>query len=85
MTYRAISLVISLAVTASGCASVQGELTRDRRDAPWDPPAGRVLFEQLPAWDGAASKICCSSLSRDLYLKERCDTDRPRPPRSNRC
>jgi len=52
MKYRVIlAALASLAVV--GCA------TRDHRDAAWDPPAGRALFEQLPAWDGAAERICC--------------------------
>ena len=42
--------------------SLVKELTRDPRDAPWDPPPGRQLFEQIPAWDGAAEKICCGHL-----------------------
>ena len=40
-----------------GCAAI-----KDPRDAAWDPPAGRQLFEQIPAWDGAANKICCGHL-----------------------
>lgn len=77
-------IACSLAIATVGCTA-HTELTRDRRDAPWDPPAGRALFEQIPAWDGAASKICCSALMREDYLKARCDTDRPVAPRSNRC
>lgn len=38
------------------------ELTRDPRDAPWDPPPGRQLFEQLPPWDNNAEKVCCGHL-----------------------
>jgi hypothetical protein len=49
-----------------------------------DPPSGQ-LFDQIPAWDGAAMKVCCSALSRDEYLKMRCDTDQPVYPRTNRC
>lgn len=49
-----------------------------------DPPSGQ-LFEQIPNWDGAAGKICCSALGRDEWFKARCDTDRPVAPRSNRC
>ena len=51
MKYVIISVAVSLLV---GCGTV-----RDPRDAPWDPPPGRSLFEQLPAWDGAAERICC--------------------------
>jgi hypothetical protein len=51
MKFAIISALVS--VLATGCA------TYDRRDAAWDPPQGRSLFEQLPAWDGAAQRICC--------------------------
>ena len=68
--------LVSSAVLLTGCATagepraeedsvwnrVLTELTRDPRDAPWDPPAGRQLFEQIPAWDNAAEKICCGHL-----------------------
>ena len=37
---------------AAGCA------TRDPRDAAWDPQPGQMIFEQLPAWRGAALKVC---------------------------
>ena len=51
-----ILLAVAAVSVITGCA------VRDPRDAPWDPPAGRQLFEQIPAWDGAASKICCGHL-----------------------
>lgn len=41
---------------------LQGCAATDSRDAAWDPPAGRLLFEQLPAWDRAASRTCCGHL-----------------------
>ena len=50
-----------------------------------DPKNGAQLFEQIPNWDGAAGKICCSGLTRDEWFKARCDTDQPVAPRSNRC
>lgn len=53
------SKILSLILVA---ASLQGCATQDPRDAPWDPAPGRQLFEQIPAWDGAASKICCGHL-----------------------
>jgi hypothetical protein len=80
-----ISIVLLLTSLATGCA------VRDRRDAAWDPPPGRQLFEQIPAWDNAAEKICCSSLlhstadrkgSREAY--QQCMIN-PKPPRSPRC
>lgn len=43
---------------------------RDRRDAPWDPPSGRTLFEQIPAWDGAATKICGGHLDPETRRRE---------------
>lgn len=66
-----IAAACSLAVL-TGCAAVREELTRDRRDAPWDPREGQ-LFEQLPPWDGAASKICCGHLRQCLpHQSPRC-------------
>ena len=50
------AVLILAAVLSTGCA------TRDPRDAAWDPPQGRALFEQLPAWDSAAERICCGHL-----------------------
>ena len=60
MKFAVIFVAASL---LGGCAAVTEELTRDRRDAPWDPRPGQgQLFDQLPAWDGAATKICCGHL-----------------------
>lgn len=52
---KLIAVIIALSLT--GCAVV------DRRDAPWDPPAGsgRSLLDQLPNWDDEADKVCCGS------------------------
>ena len=50
-----------------------------------DPPAGTPLFQQIPSWDDAAQRRCCSALSKNDFIKARCDTDRPVPPRTNRC
>jgi hypothetical protein len=49
-----------------------------------DPRSGQ-LFDQIPNWDNAAQKRCCSALARDEYLKSRCDTDEPLGGRTNRC
>ena len=49
-------ILVAFAVSSlllQGCAVI-----RDPRDAPWDPPRGRALFEQLPNWDGAALRVC---------------------------
>lgn len=67
MKYASISAAVSL-VLLQGCA-----LVKDPRDAPWDPPAGRQLFEQIPNWDGAALKVCCGHLDRCLpHQSPRC-------------
>ena len=50
-----------------------------------DPQDGSALFEQIPNWDGAAMKVCCSVLGRDEWFKMKCDTDQPVYPRTNRC
>ena len=72
----ALIAAVCSAVLLTGCATagepvsnedsywkrVLTELVRDPRDAPWDPPQGRQLFEQIPPWDGEASKVCCGHL-----------------------
>jgi len=50
-----------------------------------DPSPGTPLFSQIPAWDDAAEKRCCSVLPRDEFLKMRCDTNQPLGHRTNRC
>jgi len=50
--------VLLLLLTALACASTVGCATRDRRDAPWDPPRGRQLMEQIPQWDHPTSRCC---------------------------
>jgi hypothetical protein len=88
--YAKIIAAAALAVAAlllTGCATVIEELTRDPRDAPWDPRGGAQLFDQIPNWDNAALKICCGALlgQPEEYRRARCDTATPVPPRSNRC
>ena len=81
-------LVLAAAVLLTGCAVVIEELSRDPRDAAWDPRPGQgQLIDQIPNWDNAATRICCSALlgDREAYFKARCDTAEPVPPRSNRC
>jgi hypothetical protein len=56
MKYAIISAAASLALL-QGCVTV-----RDHRDAAWDPPPGRLLFEQIPPWDDRAHRICCGHL-----------------------
>jgi hypothetical protein len=81
-----ILIVIALA-SLTGCAAVWEDINRDPRDAAWDPKGGAQLFEQLPAWDSAAERICCGALlgDREAYSRARCDTAQPIAPRSNRC
>ena len=50
-----------------------------------DPQDGQALFQQIPNWDNAAEKRCCSALSRNDFIKMRCDTDEPLGGRTNRC
>lgn len=55
------------------------------RDRPWDPRGGQQLFDQIPNWDRAAEKRCCSGLSRVQWHQMACDTDSPLGGRTNRC
>jgi hypothetical protein len=69
-----LRLLLLLAVS---CASLQGCAlqVRDYRDAPWDPPPGRALFEQLPNWDDAARRRCGAHLhehQRSVGMSGRC-------------
>jgi hypothetical protein len=82
LTVAASAVVV---VLLQGCAHIAAEVLRDPRDAPWDPVGGRALFEQLPPHISKAHRECCSALSRSDFLRMRCDTDRPVPPRTNRC
>lgn len=59
-------LLIALAANlAAGCSVLQ-----DPRDRPWDPKGGRALFEQIPAWDGAALRQCGGHLPVDQAMRE---------------
>lgn len=70
-----VAAVIAASLLAQGCAA-NSTIFRDPRDAPWDPPAGRSLFEQIPAWDGAAGRICGGHLTEE---------ERRRTGKSPRC
>ena len=51
-----------------------------------DPKDPSMLFQQIPSWDDAAQRRCCSAITdRRAWTAARCDTDRPVPPRTNRC
>ena len=59
-----------------GCAAVE-QLSRDPRDAPWDPRPGQgALFTQIPSWDDEAQRRCGSRLPQAerqrLGLSDRC-------------
>jgi len=72
---------------ASALAQFYNTLAHGLRpmDRPWDPRGSQQLFDQIPNWDNAAAKRCCSGLSREEFLKMACDTDEPRGGRTNRC
>ena len=62
-------LLVASTVALTGCA---GHRLGQR---PWDPPAGRAMFEQTPAWDLAAEKRCGGHLlphQRSPVMTDRC-------------
>lgn len=65
-----------LLIAAASTLLLQGCAIRDRRDAAWDPPNGRALFEQIPNWQGEAGRVCGGRLSPE---------ERARTGRSARC
>ena len=60
-------LIVLVAVSLQGCAG----LLRDRRDAPWDPPPGRSLFEQIPN-PVKGGRCCGSELRCEAHQTPRC-------------
>jgi hypothetical protein len=62
-------LLVASTVALTGCAGYRlGQRS-------WDPPAGRSMFEQLPAWDLAAEKRCGGHLlphQRSPVMTDRC-------------
>lgn len=46
-------LILILLLLCCSCAPLIDELSRDPRDAPWDPDysKGQSLFDQIPNWD----------------------------------
>ena len=66
-----IVLVVA-AVGNTACTALQ----TDRRDAPWDPRGSATLMDQIPAWDGAANRVCGGHLTEE---------ERQRTGRSPRC
>ncbi len=67
---------LSAALLAASILLAQGCAVRDRRDAQWDPPANRALFEQIPNWQGEAGRVCGGHLSPE---------QRQKTGRSSRC
>ena len=65
-------VVFAAAFSSVGCSV----LNYDRRDAPWDPRPGQNLHDQIPAWDGAALRVCGGHLTEE---------ERRRTGRSARC
>jgi len=65
-------LLVAAAVASTACADLQ----RDRRDAAWDPRPGQQLMDQIPAWDGAANRVCGGHLT---------EAERQRTGKSPRC
>lgn len=54
-------LLVAVVLANTACGALH---TRDPRDAGHDPDItkGQTLFDQIPAWDGAANRICCGHL-----------------------
>lgn len=70
MQLKTIALACSILVLTA-CAPLPKPGT-----TAWDPQDGRALFEQIPAWDGAARAICGGHLhpdeARRRGLSQRC-------------
>jgi hypothetical protein len=43
-----VIVLVLLCLSLFGCADLMERANRDPRDAPWDPPPGASLFDQLP-------------------------------------
>ena len=65
---RTIALV-ALCVSLTACSTLVAELQRDPRDTAWDPKSGQ-LFEQIPAWDSAAGRVCGGHLPPEQARRE---------------
>jgi hypothetical protein len=59
-------LLTLLAANLAACSSIG----LDRRDAPWDPKKGASMMDQIPAWDGAANRVCGGHLPEDQRIRE---------------
>lgn len=61
-------LLAALVAANTGCALRP-------KDAPWDPPRGQSLHEQLPNWDHKAARVCGAHLPperRSPGMTDRC-------------
>lgn len=65
-----LTTLVLIALVLPACAAY------DARDTAWDPKPGSSLMDQIPAWDGAADRLCCQHLR---------DYSQCRPPRNPRC
>lgn len=72
MMSKNLLIAVASLVLVQGCSIT----VKDRRDAQWDPPPGRALFEQIPNWDQEAARVCGGHLSAQ---------ERQRRGLSNRC
>ena len=70
MRTRIMLVLVSLQL--AGCSVLQ----QDRRDAAWDPKGSKTLMDQIPAWDGAANRVCGGHLTEE---------ERRRTGKSPRC
>ena len=50
--------VLMLLIVFAAVISTQGCATHDRSAAPWDPPVGQNLFDQIPNEINAARRCC---------------------------
>lgn len=68
---RTAILLALLSTQLAACSLLQ-----DKRNAPWDPKGSAQLFDQIPAWDGAANRVCGGHLTEE---------ERQRTGKSPRC
>ena len=69
---RTAIMLVVLSTQLAACSLMQ----QDRRNAPWDPKGSAQLFDQIPAWDGAANRVCGGHLTEE---------ERQRTGKSPRC
>ena len=59
-----------LALVLLCCTLLAGCRTWDRRDAPWDPKPGTVLFDQIPNETQGALNRCGGHMDPDSARRE---------------